>query len=107
MDQRTRRSGRILAPIALLVAIGALYFVINGSDVEKKDKKATNTTQTTTRGGRRRRSGRLPSRNYVIKQDDTLAAISDKVGIPVAKLEELNPDLDPQSLIAGQRIKLK
>jgi LysM repeat protein len=107
MDQRTRRPGRILAPIALIVAIVALYLIITGSNVEKTDKKGTRTTQTTRKRGGHRSSGRLPTKTYVVKQDDTLAGISSKVGIPVDKIENLNPDLDPQSLIAGQRIKLR
>ncbi len=38
---------------------------------------------------------------------DTLAAVAEETGIPVEKLQELNPELDPQNLIVGQRIRLR
>ena len=44
---------------------------------------------------------------YTIKTGDTLGAIAEKTGVPVERLEELNPELDPQALVAGQRIKLR
>ena len=44
---------------------------------------------------------------YVIKEGDTLTAISASTGIPVEKIQELNPDLDPQTLISGQSLKLR
>ena len=38
---------------------------------------------------------------------DTLAGIAEKTGVTVERLQELNPDLDPQALVAGQKIKLR
>ncbi|MEA2351873.1 MAG: LysM domain, partial [Thermoleophilaceae bacterium] len=44
---------------------------------------------------------------YVVKTGDTLGSIAQKTGVPVEKLQELNPTLDPQALVSGQRIKLR
>lgn len=44
---------------------------------------------------------------YVVKKGDSLAAISQKSGVPVARIESLNPKLDPLALLPGQRIRLK
>lgn len=44
---------------------------------------------------------------YVIKSGDTLTAIAHDTGVGVAKIERLNPEVDPQILIAGEKIKLK
>jgi len=33
--------------------------------------------------------------------------IAEKTGVPVERLQELNPELDPQNLIVGQRVKLR
>ncbi|MFI5028193.1 MAG: LysM peptidoglycan-binding domain-containing protein [Solirubrobacterales bacterium] len=44
---------------------------------------------------------------YVIKSGDTLTAIAHATGVGVAKIERLNPEVDPQILIAGERLKLK
>jgi LysM repeat protein len=42
-----------------------------------------------------------------VKLNDTLGLIAQKTGVPVERIEELNPELDPQNLIVGQRIKLR
>jgi LysM repeat protein len=44
---------------------------------------------------------------YVIKSGDTLTAIAHATGVSVAKIERLNPEVDPQILIAGEKLKLK
>jgi LysM repeat protein len=44
---------------------------------------------------------------YTVKTGDTLAGIAETVGIPVERLQELNPDLDPQALVSGQKIRLR
>lgn len=44
---------------------------------------------------------------YVIKSGDTLTAIAHATGVSVAKIEQLNPEVDPQILIAGEKLKLK
>jgi LysM repeat protein len=44
---------------------------------------------------------------YTIKTGDTLAAIAETVGVPVTRLQELNPELDPQALVSGQKIRLR
>jgi LysM repeat protein len=44
---------------------------------------------------------------WVVHSGDTLGKISIKTGIDVATLQTLNPDLDPQTLLEGQRIRLR
>lgn len=44
---------------------------------------------------------------YTVKSGDTLGAIAETTGVPVDMLQELNPELDPQALIAGQKIQLR
>jgi LysM repeat protein len=108
MAHRGRRStARLLAPLALVVAVVAILLVIQastGSDGGPKDDTAKTTsvkqqpTQTTKQRVR-------PS--YTVKLNDTLGLISEKTGVSVARLEALNPALDPQNLIVGQKIKLR
>ena len=50
-------------------------------------------------------SRRVPT--YTVKTGDTLGAIAEKTGTDVERLQELNPELDPQALVAGQKIKLR
>jgi LysM repeat protein len=97
----------MLAPLALVVAAVAVVLVIQasgGSSGGSNDGTAsttesrTQTTQTVSRPVR-------PS--YTVKLNDTLDAISQKTGVSVERIQELNPDLDPQNLIVGQKIKLR
>jgi LysM repeat protein len=44
---------------------------------------------------------------WVVQPGDTLGKISVKTGIDEATLMQLNPDLDPQALLEGQRIALR
>jgi LysM repeat protein len=50
---------------------------------------------------------RTSARTYEVKEGDNLAAISRETGVPVPEIEDLNPTLDPQTLLPGQRIKLR
>ena len=43
----------------------------------------------------------------MIKSGDTLTSIAHETGVGVAKIERLNPEVDPQILIAGEKLKLK
>jgi LysM repeat protein len=110
--RRRRSPARWLAPIALVACAVAVYSVVNSnllSDDEpastsNASRSATATTSTTskrskTSSGRRRRT-------YVVKSGDTLSAISIKTGVPLARIQALNPKLDSDSLQTGQRVKL-
>lgn len=44
---------------------------------------------------------------YVVKSGDTLTAIAHRTGVPVSQILALNPEVDPQILIAGQTLKLR
>ena len=42
-----------------------------------------------------------------MKTGDTPSSIAEKTGVPLEEIPRLNPDLDPQTLSPGQRIKLR
>jgi LysM repeat protein len=44
---------------------------------------------------------------WVVRSGDTLGQISEDTGIDVDQLLQMNPDVDPQALIEGQRISLR
>jgi hypothetical protein len=59
-------------------------------------------------GSAARHSARAHRRRfYTVKPGQTLSAIADRTGIPVDRLEALNPRLDPQMLRPGQRLRLR
>jgi LysM repeat protein len=45
--------------------------------------------------------------SYEIQSGDTLVSIAHASGVPVATIERLNPGVDPQLLIAGEKLKLR
>ena len=46
-------------------------------------------------------------RVYVVKPGDTLVQIAQQTEVPIERLIALNPSVDPQALVTGQRIKLR
>ena len=44
---------------------------------------------------------------WIVRSGDTLGKISEETGVDIDTLIQLNPDLDPQALLEGQRIALR
>jgi LysM repeat protein len=110
MDRRRRRSpARYLAPLALALAAVALLVVIasSGSGGDDNGDKADTSTRATGRTQPTATTPRPTPATYTVKTDDTLVAISKQTGVSVERLQELNPELDPQALVSGQTIKLR
>jgi LysM repeat protein len=108
-----RSSARLLAPLALVGFVFALGVVVNGSDLGGGGGRPSTTGETrpaSSPGARRqrtRRSASRPRRTYVVRAGDTPSSIAVKTGVPLAEIERLNPELDPQLLSLGDRIKLR
>jgi LysM repeat protein len=110
-----RSPARFLAPVALLGFVLALFLIVShsaspgggstGNEATTNQERATS-TPTAGKGGTTS-SGKKGKRFYTIKAGDTPTAIAGKTGVPLATIEQLNPDLDPQTLSPGQRIKLR
>jgi LysM repeat protein len=89
----------------LIAFVVAFIVVLSNSSVDHSSSPGTSTTTTgtTTHAG----SKFAHRRTYTVRSGDTLGAISIKTGVSVSDLEDLNPGLDPQGLVAGQKIKLR
>jgi LysM repeat protein len=48
-----------------------------------------------------------PPKSYVVQNGDTLTSIAHETGVPVARILQLNPGVDPQILISGEKLKLR
>ena len=109
-SHHARSPGRMLAPVALLVFVMAVALVVlgsGGSDEDSKGKTGTAEQRTTTSAGAGASRPRKPRSTYTVRPGDTLGAIGEKTGVEVEVLQGLNPSLDPQALVAGQKIKLR
>ena len=46
-------------------------------------------------------------KSYEVQSGDTLTSIAHETGVPVAVILRLNPGVDPQILISGEKLKLR
>jgi LysM repeat protein len=46
-------------------------------------------------------------KSYEVQSGDTLTSIAQETDVPVAIIVKLNPGVDPQILIAGEKLKLR
>jgi LysM repeat protein len=44
---------------------------------------------------------------YEVQSGDTLTSIAHETGVPVAIILKMNPGVDPQILISGEKLKLR
>ena len=117
MEDAKRSPLRLLAPLALL-AFGVLLSLVilsssgaggdagtQGERTAKKPEPPPKKKPAPSRSERRERE--LPSGAYTVQSGDTLSQIAVKTGLSVERLQELNPQLDPQLLSSGQKINLR
>lgn len=104
--EETKKNSQITRLLAVLALIGAVLVVIvaisgaTGGDDDGTTNKANP-------GKQQRMEPKTNAKTYEVEEGDNLITISRKTGIPVQRLEKLNPDLDPQALQLGQEIKLR
>jgi LysM repeat protein len=97
---------RILAIIALVASFVVLIAVVSGSlggDSDDSDGSRP-AGQVTRKGGDGKRKAVAA---YVVQNGDTLTSIARKTGVPLRQIEELNPGVDPQILVSGEKLKLR
>ena len=110
-----RSPARFLAPIALVAVAFALYTVVqdareNGGGGGDSSGSPAQTSPAPAGGKKKsaaKKSAKHKRRTYVVKAGDTPSGIAAKTGISLDTLRQLNPDLDPQALTVGQRLKLR
>jgi LysM repeat protein len=122
----------MLAPISL-VAFAVVFLIVivsslsGGSESKSKGASAsapqtkqthrarrtrtsssTGTTGATGATGASGATGAFANRRfYVVRAGDTLVVIAERTGVPIEDLLSLNPSIDPQGLVTGQRVKLR
>jgi LysM repeat protein len=108
-----RSPARFLAPLALIGFVVALLLVISASnrsdDEQPASRSATVQRKAADRSARKAAARRKPRkpRTYVVQAGDTPSGIAERTGVPLTTIEELNPDLDAQSLRVGDKIRIR
>jgi LysM repeat protein len=103
MEKRSSAAARIAAALALIVAVVAVVAVLSAtmsSDSSSPQHHGKNQPQ-------KEKKQRTKAKTYTVESGDTLTAIAHRTGVPVAEILALNPEVDPQILIAGQTLKLR
>jgi LysM repeat protein len=98
-----RKPARLAAPLALLAAAVAIAVVVQASGSGSSNDPPSVTRTAVTQPTRRSRAA---PRIYVVKPGDTLTVIADKAEVSLETIQRLNPDVDPNALQTGQRLKL-
>jgi len=105
-----RSPARLLAPLALVAFALALFLVVSSTTKDDGNtpgaRDTAQPTQSTTPDGKGEKKRKVP-RSYTVKTGDTPSGIAEKVNVPLDQILELNPDLDPQTLTPGTKIKLR
>jgi LysM repeat protein len=105
-----RSPARFLAPLALVAFIIALFVVVSSSlntDPETSSGTRQQSGQPASSPSGKGKKHRKGPRRYRVRAGDTPSSIAEKTGVPLEEILRLNPDLDPQTLSPGQRIKLR
>lgn len=110
MSKRSSAPARAFAAAALVGGFLLAIVVVAGS-LGGEDGGAGNggsASRTTTADGSQGggKKGKAP-RFYVVQNGDTLTSIARKTGVPVDRIEALNPGVDPQILVSGEKLKLR
>lgn len=90
----------LVVGFVVVIVVVSTSFSTGGSDRAQKKTPAGELT-------RKSASGETQAAAYVVQNGDTLTSIANKTGVSVNRLQELNPAVDPQILISGEKLKLR
>jgi len=104
MEKRSSAATRLVAALALLVAAFVVVVIVaaamSGDDSSPSHRNGQPHAQ-------KEKKQRTKAKTYTVETGDTLTSIAQKTGVPVAEILALNPEVDPQILLAGETLKLR
>ncbi|HEX3237709.1 MAG TPA: LysM domain-containing protein [Gaiellaceae bacterium] len=104
------RITRWAAPVAFLAAITIGTLVVRAGFQQAGHQRAKSPTTTVTSKTKKKKHAQGQKghhRTYTIQSGDTLGSIAAKTGTTVARLQQLNPGIDPTALRVGQTIRVQ
>ncbi|HZK15406.1 MAG TPA: LysM domain-containing protein [Solirubrobacterales bacterium] len=108
MSKRSSAPARVFAAAALIGGFLLVIVVIAGSFGDDEGGGDSPNRPAASNGKQKGGGGnRKPPKSYVVQNGDTLTSIARKTGVPVARIERLNPGVDPQILVSGEKLKLR
>jgi LysM repeat protein len=107
MEKRANPAARAFATLALVGAAVIVIVLVASSLGGSSGSSNTKTGHGSHRAASKESAHRPHAASYTVEPGDTLTAIAHRTGVPVARILELNPEVDPQILIAGEELKLR
>jgi LysM repeat protein len=108
MNKKRSWFARFLAFAALVAAVIAVIVVASNTDLHSNSgKEKGNATSHEKQHKKQPKKPRTKAKTYEVQSGDTLTSIAQKTGVTVAEIQALNPEVDPQTLIAGEVLKLQ
>jgi LysM repeat protein len=101
-----RRIGRLLAPIAIIAVGVSVYLVVHGTVDNHNTVTQTQNAVDAPKHHHRHKHSHKP-KYYVVKAGDTLSGIATQTGVSLTVLEQLNPNITPNALQTGKRLRLR
>jgi LysM repeat protein len=96
--QRRRRIARFVAPLLLAAVVAAVMIVILDAHGSAGAHLRANSPA--------HADARHVRAFWTVRPGDTLAQIAARAGLTLNRLEALNPNVDPNGLLPGERLKL-
>jgi LysM repeat protein len=105
MNQQTSASARVFAVTALVIAFLVAIIAISGA-LGGSESNGSGAGKHSGKHAQKTHRKQVPA-SYEIESGDTLISIAHRTGVPVRTIEKLNPEVDPQILVAGEQLKLR
>jgi LysM repeat protein len=105
MNKRSSAPARIAAVTSLAIA-AIVVIVAIGAALGGGDSGSSKHGQSVKSAHKTAEKPHTPA-TYEVQSGDTLVSIAHRNGVSVREIEELNPQVDPQILIAGETLKLR
>lgn len=107
MSKRSSVPARVVAVTALVCGVAVLLFVVATSLSDGGGGSGNGAGKGQVMQGEEK-DGKGSFRGaYVVQNGDTLTSIAHQTGVPVSQILKLNPGVDPQILISGEKLKLR
>jgi LysM repeat protein len=106
MSKRASGPARVIAATALVCGVAVLVVVI-ASSLDGNGGSGRRVENGQVRRAEKKGSKGSLKGSYIVQNGDTLSSISQETGVPVSQILKLNPGVDPQILISGEKLKLR
>jgi len=107
MKKKRSWIARILALAALAAAVVAIVVVASNTDLQSKSGNEGTHKSQAQKEKQPQKKPRTKAKTYTVQSGDTLTSIAHETGLTVAELQSLNPEVDPQILVAGEVLQLQ